>query len=331
MKKNTNPERDPRRSTYDSILLVGFGGPTPGCCQQYDPCPGEVYCFVEGIVGNAPSNAARVKEVASHYVKLGGFSPFNELTFKQADALGDALRERGVDAPIYVGMRNWTPYLHETIAGMVEKGHHSILAIIMSAYRSKASWERYQNDVIDAVETVGDAKPNIRYLEDLWHLHSGFINAIAQRIRIACNGISESRSAKASLIFTAHAIPQVAARTSPYPEQFRQTASAVADVLGTDFDIAYQSAPDNPTLPWTGPDINDLIREKKVAGVQEVIVSPIGFLCDHVEVLYDLDLEAKATAEVCGMNFIRAGTAGDHPEFINMLADLACEEFETVR
>ena len=282
-------------------------------------------------MGNAPSNAARVKEVASHYVKLGGFSPFNELTFKQLDALGAALRKQGVDSPIYVGMRNWTPYLHETIAKMSEQGHRNVLAVIMSAYRSKASWERYQNDVIAAVETVGDQTLNICYLEDLWHLRPGFINAIGERIRIACNDISESRFVEASLIFTAHAIPQVAAKTSPYPEQFRQTASAVAEVLGTDFDIAYQSAPDNPTVPWTGPDINDLIQEKRDAGVQEVIVSPIGFLCDHVEVLYDLDMEAKATAEASGINFIRAGTVGEHPDFINMLADLVCEEFQTVK
>ena len=330
MKKDTNSQWN-SRGTYDSILLVGFGGPTPGCCRQYDPCPGEAYCFVEGIVGNAPSNTERVKEVASHYIKLGGFSPFNELTFKQADALGTALRKRGVDSPIYVGMRNWTPYLHETIARMVEKEHRNVLAIIMSAYRSKASWERYQNDVIAAVEAVGDQTLNICYLEDLWHLHSSFINAIAERIRSACGNISESHFAEAALIFTAHAIPEIAAKTSPYPEQFRQTASAVAEVLGTDFDVAYQSAPDNPTVPWTGPDINDLIREKRETGVQDVIVSPIGFLCDHVEVLYDLDLEARGTAEACGMNFIRAGTVGEHPEFIDMLANLARQEFQTMK
>ncbi len=330
MKRDTQSQWN-SKGAYDSILLVGFGGPTHGCCQQYDTCPGEAYCFVEGIVGDAPSNAARVKEVASHYIKLGGFSPFNELTFKQADALGAALKKQDIDLPIYVGMRNWTPYLHETVKKMVKQGHHRVLAIILSAYRSKASWERYQNDVVDAVKTVGDTQPNIRYLEDLWHLHPGFINAIAERIRSVYSDISGSRLAEASLIFTAHAIPEVAAKTSPYPGQFRQTASAVAKVLGTDFDIAYQSAPDTPTVPWTGPDINDLIREKREAGIQEVIVSPIGFLCDHVEVLYDLDLEAKATAEACGMNFIRAGTVGEHPEFINMLADLVCEDIQKAR
>lgn len=286
---------------------------------------------MEGIVGAAPSNAVRVKEVTDHYIKLGGFSPFNELTFKQADALGAALRKRGIDCPIYVGMRNWKPYLHETLASIVEQGHCNVLAIIMSAYRSKSSWERYQNDVIAAVETAGNAKPNINYLEDLWHLHPGFINAIAERIRMACDGISESRFAQAALIFTAHAIPEVAAKASPYPKQFRQTASAVAEVLGTGFDIAYQSAPDNPTVPWTGPDINDLIRAKREIGFQEVIVSPIGFLCDHVEVLYDLDMEARATAEACGMNFIRAGTVGEQSEFIDMLANLVYETFRTVR
>ena len=323
MKKGTN--------AYDSILLVGFGGPTPGCCKRYDSCPGEAYCFVEGIVGTAPSNAARVKEVASHYFKLGGFSPFNELTLKQAEALETALKKRGVDFPIYVGMRNWTPYLHETIARMTEKGHRNILGVIMSAYQSKASWERYQDDVMAAIETLGDETPSISYLEDVWHIRSGFINAIADRIRVACKNMDNARFARASLIFTAHAIPQPAAQTSPYTKQFRQTASAVAEVLGIDFDIAYQSAPDSPTVPWTGPDINDLIRKKKKAGVQEVIVSPIGFLCDHVEVLYDLDLEAKGTAEECGMNYIRAGTVGDHPEFIGMLADLVCEGFQTVK
>ena len=330
MKKGTQSQWN-SEGAYDSILLVGFGGPTPGCCQQYDTCPGEAYCFVEGIVGDAPSNADRVKAVANHYFKLGGFSPFNELTFKQGGALGAALKKQDIDLPIYVGMRNWTPYLHETIARMVEQGHRNVLAIIMSAYRSKASWERYKNDVVDAVKTADDTQPNIRYLEDLWHLHPGFINASAERIRIAHNSISASRLAEASLIFTAHAIPEVAAKTSPYPEQFRQTASAVAQVLGTDFDIAYQSAPDNPTVPWTGPDINDLIREKREAGIQEVIVSPIGFLCDHVEVLYDLDLEAKATADACGMNFIRAGTVGGHPEFINMLANLVYENIQKAR
>ena len=122
MQENTNPQWDSGKSAYDSILLVGFGGPTPGCCRRHDPCLGEAYCFVEGIVGDAPSNAARVKEVASHYIKLGGFSPFNELTFKQADALGTALRKRGVDSPIYVGCAIGHHIFMKQLQGWLKRG-----------------------------------------------------------------------------------------------------------------------------------------------------------------------------------------------------------------
>ena len=318
------------RNGYDSILLIGFGGPTSGCCKKYATCPGEAYCFVEGIIGTAEVNAERVQAVTSHYLALGGFSPFNELTFKQADALEVALKARGVDVPIYVGMRNWRPYLREVIAEMCEIGHQRVLGVILSAYQSSSSWERYQNDVKAAIDAVDGWSPAIRYL-DAWHTRPGFVNAIASRVREACADIEARRFDRASLIFTAHALPQPAAKRSPYTKQFRQTASAVAAQLGKDFDIAYQSAPDNPTVPWTTPDINDLIRTKKEAGFRDVIVSPIGFLCCHVEVLYDLGVEAKATAEACDIDFVCTETVGDHPEFIGMLTECICERFQGVR
>ena len=314
---------------YDSILLIGFGGPTPGCCKKHDTCPGEAYCFVEGIIGAAEVNAERVQSVASHYVALGGFSPFNELTFKQADALETTLKARGVDVPIYVGMRNWRPYLREVIAEMCDNGHQQTLGIILSAYQSSSSWERYQNDVKAAIDASGGETPAIHYL-DAWHSHPGFVNALADRVREAYADMDAARFDEAALIFTAHALPQSAARRSPYTKQFRQTASAVAAQLGKEFDIAYQSAPDNPTVPWTTPDINDLIRIKKEAGFRDVIVSPIGFLCCHVEVLYDLGVEAKATAAACDIGFVCTQTVGDHPEFIGMLAECVCERFEGV-
>ena len=316
-------------NTYDSSLLIGFGGPTPGCCKKHDPCPGEAYCFVEKIVGTAPSSAERVREVVGHYVALGGFSPFNELTFQQASALEATLKERGIDVPIYVGMRNWTPYLHETIAKMQTAGHRNILGVIMSAYQSKASWERYQQDVSNAIEALDSRPLTVSYLDATWYLHTGFTNAIADRIHTACEDLTGDRFDKASLVFTAHAIPLPAAKSSLYVQQFRRTAAAVSDLLGRDFDIAYQSSPSNPRVPWTGPDINDLIREKNGAGVKNIIASPIGFLCDHIEVLYDLDVEAKATAEACGMGFARARTVGNHSEFIGVLADFVGERFNT--
>ena len=139
---------------YDSVLLVAFGGPTPGCCQKYDSdaCPGEAYCFVEGIAGTAESQRERVKDISAHYVQLGGFSPFNELTFKQADALENALRARDLLLPVYAGFRHWTPYLKEVVAEMAQKGHHKILGIIMAPHQSKVSWEWYQRAVKKGID-----------------------------------------------------------------------------------------------------------------------------------------------------------------------------------
>ncbi|RMF93675.1 MAG: ferrochelatase [Nitrospinota bacterium] len=309
---------------YDSVLLIGFGGPTPGCCRKYDPCPGEAYCYVERILGADPSQAERVREVTHHYMELGGFSPYNELTFRQAQALAASLQERGIPLPVYVGLRNWTPYFHEVIPEMVARGHRQILGIIMAPHQSRVSWEKYQDDVRKAIAQLPADHPAVEYL-DPWYTHPGFIQAITDRIREACQDLGEERFQKAALIFTAHAIPVPAARTSPYIAQYRATATAVAHLLGKEFDLAYQSAPDNTPVPWTGPDITELIPQKQAEGVRDLIVTPIGFLCDHVEVLYDLDIEAREVAEACGMHFIRPGTVSDHPAFIGMLADLISE------
>ncbi|MDE0012741.1 MAG: ferrochelatase [Candidatus Poribacteria bacterium] len=309
---------------YDSVLLVAFGGPTPGCCQKYnkDACPGEAYCFVEGIAGEAESQRERVKDISAHYVKLGGFSPFNKLTFEQATALEIALQKRDLSLPVYAGFRHWTPYLKEVIAEIAQKGHRKILGIIMAPHQSQVSWEWYQQTVAEGIDAVDDEKPMIDYL-DPWYTHRGYVDAIAEIIKTACGNKLE----RAELVFTAHAIPQLAADTSPYTQQFGKTGEAVAQEIGkTRFGLAYQSAVENSPIPWTEPDINDWIKARKAEGVDTVVASPIGFLCDHVEVLYDLDIEATETAAACGVDFIRAGTVGSHPKFINMLANFVYEK-----
>ncbi len=311
---------------YDSVLLVAFGGPTPGCCKKYDTdnCPGEAYCFVEGIAGEAESQKERVKDISSHYVKLGGFSPFNELTYKQAKALEKALQQHNLRLPVYAGFRHWTPYLKDVIAEMAEKGHRKILGIIMAPHQSKVSWEWYQLAVKKGIDAVEGEKPTIDYL-DPWYTHNGYVGAIAEIIKTACGDKLE----RAELVFTAHAIPQVSADTSPYSQQFEKTGEAVAQEVGKKrFSFTYQSEVENSPIPWTQPDINDWLKAKNVEGGDTVVASPIGFLCDHVEVLYDLDIEATETAERCGIDFIRAGTVGDHPKFINMLADFVREKSE---
>ena len=314
---------------FDSILLVAFGGPTPGCCNQYDPCPSEAFCFVEGIVGTSPSRADRLKEVAAHYEHLGGFSPFNELTANQAEALRPALAERGIDVPVYTGFRHWSPYVREVIPQMVKNGHRDILAIIMAPHQSKVSWDWYQQTVAEAVDSLEGEKPIVNYVEP-WFRSEGYITAITENIREACSDLGRSEFENAALVFTAHAIPQSVARTSPYTRQLNRTAGLAAKRLGRElFDVAYQSGPANSSIPWTQPDINALIYERYRKRVDTVIVSPIGFLCDHVEVLYDLDYEARATAERYGLNFIRAATVGTHPSFIDMLAEYCCDEVHT--
>ena len=311
---------------YDSVLLVAFGGPTPGCCQKYDSdtCPGEAYCFVEGIAGAAESQVERVKDISAHYIKLGGFSPFNELTFKQAETLENALQARNLPIPVYAGFRHWTPYLKEVIAEMAQKRHRKILGIIMAPHQSQFSWEWYQQEVKKGIDALDGEKPTIDYL-DPWYTHRGYVGAIAEIIKSE----SGDKLERAELVFTAHAIPQSAAANSPYTQQFGKTAEAVAEVIGkTRFSLAYQSEVESSPIPWTQPDINDWIKARKEEGIDTVVASPIGFLCDHVEVLYDLDIEAAETAEACGIDFIRAGTVGAHPKFINMLADFVCQKSE---
>lgn len=280
-------------------------------------------------MGTSPSKADRVKEITNHYTQLGGFSPFNELTRKQAEALRAALAERGIDVPVWAGFRHWSPYLREVIPQMVENGHRDILAIIMAPHQSKVSWEWYQQTVAEAIDNLEGEKPVVNYLQP-WFRSEGYITAITELIREACKDLPPSEFEKAALVFTAHSVPQAVAKTSPYTRQFRRTAGLVAAKLGRElFDLAYQSAPANPPVPWTQPDINALIQERYRKRVETVVASPIGFLCDHVEVLYDLDYEARATAESYGLDFLRAGTVGNHPAFINMLADLCCDKVHT--
>jgi ferrochelatase len=244
------------------------------------------------------------------------------LTFEQAAVLENALQRRDLPLPVYAGFRHWTPYLKEVVAEMAQKGHRKILGIIMAPHQSKVSWEWYQLAVKKGIDAVDGEKPTIDYL-DPWYTHKGYVGAVAENIKTACGDKLE----RAELVFTAHAIPQSAANTSPYTQQFRKTGEAVAQEIGkTRFGLAYQSAVENSPIPWTEPDINDWIKARKEEGVDTVVTSPIGFLCDHVEVLYDLDIEATETAAACGIDFIRAGTVGTHPKFINMLADFVYEK-----
>lgn len=297
----------------DSVLLIGFGGPT---------APAEVRPFLERVARGRRIPRERLDEVAEHYAHMpGGCSPINALTRAQADALDRLLRAEESPLPVFVGQRNWHPFLGETLADMAAAGRRRALGIILSSFRSEASWDRYMNDVGEARAAVPGA-PEVVFAP-AWGLHPYFISAVADRAEGALVEIPKAERRWAPLVFTAHSVPVAMAEASPYVSDFEQAAHAVVERLQHPrMTLAYQSRSGSPEQPWLGPDITDVVRSLAADGEKHTVIVPIGFVCDHVEILYDLDVEARGVAEEHGMVIHRAQAVNDHPEFIAMLAHL---------
>jgi ferrochelatase len=295
-------------------LLVAFGGPER---------PADVRPFLDNVLRGRPVPPARYEEVVHHYEVIGGRSPLNALTLRQAAELETLLRAEGPGLPVYVGMRNWTPYVADTLARMRDDGIRHALAIVLAAHRTEASWERYQETVAAARAALGDGAPVVAYAPS-WHAHPRFVEAVADRTRAALEALAPpSGGAAPDLVFTAHSIPVAMAAVSPYVQELETSCRLVAAALGgRDFTLAYQSRSGNPREPWLEPDVNDLIRARAARGTRAMVVVPIGFVCDHVEVLYDLDVEARATADAAGIRLVRAAAVNDHPAFVRMLAEV---------
>jgi ferrochelatase len=296
-----------------AVLLVAFGGPT---------APHEIAPFLEIVTRGRRIPPERLAEVAHHYEQMpGGRSPLNDLTLAQAAALERALADRGPALPVFVGMRNWHPFLHETLAAMAGKGHRHALGVILSALRTEASWERYQQDVAEARARTPGA-PEVAFAPP-WSRHPRFLDAVADRARRALDRVPGAVRDWTPLVFTAHSVPVAMAEASPYVADFLAASHAVADRLGhRRFSLAYQSRSGSPRDPWLEPDINEVLRRLAADGERHAVVVPIGFVCDHVEVLYDLDVEARATAAAAGIAMHRAEAVNDHPDFIAALADV---------
>ena len=295
-------------ASFDSVLLVAFGGPTR---------PEEIRPFLANVTRGRPIPPQRLEEVAHHYELLGG-SPFNRLTLRQAEALAEELRRQGPSLPVYVGMRNWNPFLRETLAEMAQQGLRSAVGVILSAQQTEAGWERYVEDVREARAQVGDSAPEVVFAPP-WPAHPLYIEAVADRLRAALTHVGP----KAHVLCTAHSVPVAMARDSAYESQVEHASRAACEAAGaTSWSVAYQSRSGNPRDPWLEPDVNQVVRELAGRGIREVVVIPIGFVCDHVEVLYDIGIEAMGTAESCGIRLVRAETVNDHPLFIRMLADI---------
>jgi protoporphyrin/coproporphyrin ferrochelatase len=292
----------------DAVLLIAFGGPTR---------PEEIRPFLDNVTRGRRIPPDRLEEVAHHYERIGGRSPLNELTFRQADGLRRLLGR----TPVYVGMRNWQPYIADTIARMALDGVRRATGIILAPHANESSRERYMEAVDQGRAALGPRAAAIDYIGS-WHVHPLFVEAIAERVRAALGGLP----AGARVVFTAHSIPLAAAERSPYATELDATARAVASRLGEPpWELAYQSRSGSPRDPWLEPDVNATLRRLAAERAPGVVVAPIGFVCGHVEVLYDLDVEARATAASVELPFARAGTVNDHPLFLRMLAELVQE------
>jgi len=298
---------------YDAVLLIAFGGPE----RMEDVRP-----FLANVLRGRPVPPERVEEVVGHYEAIGGRSPLNELTMREARELESLLSREGPALPVYVGMRNWHPFLHETLDKMTECGASRAVGFILAAQQNDASWERYKRDVAAAREVAGAKAPEVDFVPG-WHAHPLFIEAVAERTAQALAQVPPERRQTTPVVFTAHSIPVAMASQAPYVSQLEEEARLVAGLLGLErYDIAYQSRSGSPREPWLGPDILDFIRTAATRGVSDLAVVPIGFLCDHVEVLYDLDIEARAVARDVGVNLVRARTVGGHPSFIRLMAEV---------
>jgi ferrochelatase len=306
---------------YNAIVVVGFGGPE----KREDVLP-----FLENVTRGRNVPRERLLAVAEHYDHVGGRSPLNDHVRELMAVLQTDLSQRGVTLPLYWGNRNWHPMLGDTVAAMSAAGSGRALALVLAAYSSYSSCRQYLENIERARSAVGGAAPVIDKIR-VFYNHPDFIAANADRMRDAMSQIANGRRSRAQVAFTAHSIPTSMARSCRYEEQLGETCRLVCEELGVDesrFRLTYQSRSGRPTDPWLGPDICDHLKALREQSVSDVVVMPIGFLSDHVEVLYDLDYEASETCRDLGLNMVRAATVGTHPRFVSMLAELIEERLD---
>ncbi|HEY2499342.1 MAG TPA: ferrochelatase [Candidatus Angelobacter sp.] len=296
-------------NSFDALLVVSFGGP-----EKH----GDVMPFLENVLRGKNVPRQRMLEVAEHYHHFGGRSPINEQNLELISALKQEFKKHGLEIPVYWGNRNWHPFLADTLKQMQADGIHRAAALVTSAFGSYSGCRQYREDIAKAQQVAGVEDLMIEKLPNFCD-RPKFIEAMADRVRAAMAELPQSEQ----LIFTAHSIPMSMADASPYVRQLKEASAAVAAVCDMDnWALVYQSRSGPPTQPWLAPDICEYLRTQHAAGIRRVIVCPIGFISDHMEVLYDLDTEARALCDEIGLKMVRAGTAGAHPKLISMVRDM---------
>ncbi len=302
--------------TYDALLLVSFGGPE----KMEDVLP-----FLENVLRGKPVPRERMLEVAHHYELFSGVSPLNAQNRALIAALEARFAQDGPRLPIYWGNRNWRPLLPDTLRRMADDGVQRALAFVTSAYSSYSGCRQYRENVAAAQDAVGARAPAIDKLR-VFYNHPLFIEAVADRVAEAFSELSEERRHEAALVFTAHSIPTTMSDNCRYVEQLTETCRLTAERLGhARWQLVYQSRSGSPSQPWLEPDVCDHLRSLAEQRVRDVIVSPVGFLSDHMEILFDLDTEARGLCRELDMNLVRAATVGTHPSYVEMIRELILE------
>jgi ferrochelatase len=307
------------RTGYDAVIVVSFGGP------EGDD---QVIPFLERVLHGRPVPPDRLEQIAGHYRLFGGVSPINGQNRALVAALQAELDNHDHDLPVYWGNRNWHPFLADTVARMRDDGVGRALAFVTSAYASYSGCRQYLEDLARARADVGRGAPEIDKLR-LFYNHPGFVAPNADNLIAALARADRD----AAVAFTAHSLPEVLAATSEYTGQLIETAGLVAATArrtgwAGEWQLVYQSRSGPPSQPWLGPDIGQHIQQMAADGVTSVVVAPIGFVSDHMEVVYDLDVEAARVAAIAGIRMIRAATAGTAPDFVTMIRQLVEERLD---
>lgn len=308
---------------FDAVLLISFGGPRG--LEEIRP-------FLANVLRGRNVPAGRLDAVVHHYELFSGVSPLTEITMRQAEGLRKRLRASAL--PVYVGMRNWHPFLDDTLKKMADEGVRRILALILAPHHSYSSCGQYKQNMAQALDSsqLAGHDLEVTYVSG-WHTHPRFVEANADHIAQAITNLPSDRRLGARLIFTAHSIPLTMANDARYENDLRESAELIAKRLSiTNWAIVYQSRSGRPQDPWLEPDICDYLRKERQRGLEAAVLSPIGFVADHIEVLYDLDTEASLAAKELDIAMARASAVNDHPTFLDMMADViqaTCQRYAT--
>ena len=304
---------------YQAVVLVSFGGP-----EGID----DVRPFLQNVLKGRPVSHERFEEVAHHYEIFGGVSPINEQNRQLLSVLQRELSSHDITLPLYCGNRNWRPFLVDTVRQMSREGVRKSLAFVTSPYSSYSGCRQYLQDIERACTEVGPEAPVIHKLRAFYN-HPGFVEANADRVKEALLGIPAERRQKVTLVFTAHSIPASMADGCRYVEQLQEVCGLVAEqVSHPTWSLAYQSRSGRPGQAWLEPDVEDCLRGLKSSGASDVVIVPVGFVSDHMEVVYDLDVEAMQLCREINLNAVRAPTAGVHPAFVSMVRELILERVQ---